>query len=48
MSDDQVASSMRGSETARGLTAQGGVQGKTAGSQTLARGLLALEAIAGQ
>jgi DNA-binding IclR family transcriptional regulator len=49
MSDDQVASGTPGTKAARGLTAQGGgAQGKAAGSQTLARGLLALEAIAGQ
>ncbi|MDQ8707942.1 helix-turn-helix domain-containing protein [Streptomyces sp. LHD-70] len=49
MSDEQAAPTPAGSDTAKGQARQGGTSGKGAsGSQTLARGLLTLEAVAGQ
>ncbi|MEU5506097.1 IclR family transcriptional regulator [Streptomyces fungicidicus] len=49
MSDEQAAATPAGSDAAKGQAQQGGASGKgTPGSQTLARGLLTLEAVAGQ
>ncbi|MDI3403348.1 IclR family transcriptional regulator [Streptomyces cavernicola] len=49
MSDERAAASPAGGDTSKGQTRQGGAAGKGAsGSQTLARGLQALEAIAGR
>ncbi|MET7663531.1 helix-turn-helix domain-containing protein [Streptomyces sp. NPDC005463] len=49
MSDEQVEAAPTGGGAAKGRAGQGGASGKgAAGSQTLARGLLALEAVAKQ